>query len=246
MGNVISFEVLRTLKKKSFWIASILPLIIIVAVFGIEYFSATNAQTSSAKQAQAFSQTAKIAVLDDSGLVSKPLLAAEHIAVEPTKDAGIAAVQSAALDAFFYYPPDVTTSGIQVYAQDRGIAQTPYSDDAIGLLKQSVITNVSAAVKNSQAVQVLQKDPSVIATTYKNGVVTNDLADLIAPGFFVIAFMLFFILLGPFIMSSTGEEKENRAAEILLTSIKARTLITGKMISILILGIVQAAASRRS
>jgi ABC-2 type transport system permease protein len=40
-------------------------------------------------------------------------------------------------------------------------------------------------------------------------------------------------------ISATTEEKENRAAEILLTTIKSRSLIIGKILSILLLGVVQ-------
>ncbi len=106
MWNIINFETLRALKKKSFWIASIAPLILILIVVGIEYLSAKNAASQAAQQAQAFSATAKIGEFDDSGLISQQLVATQHIIVEPSKDAGIAAVQSGQLDAFFYYPTD--------------------------------------------------------------------------------------------------------------------------------------------
>jgi ABC-2 type transport system permease protein len=46
-------------------------------------------------------------------------------------------------------------------------------------------------------------------------------------------------MLSYFMISATTEEKENRAAEILLTTIKSRSLIIGKILSILALGIVQ-------
>jgi ABC-2 type transport system permease protein len=241
MWNVITFEVSRALKKKSFWIASIAPLLIILVVFGLEYYSAQSAQTTSAQQSQIASQNTKIAALDDSGLVNPQMLAADHIALEPTKAAGVAAVESGSLGAFLYYPADVSTSGIQIYSQDEGIGQTPYNDLAINILKASVVAKVSAAVSNTQAVQLLQNDPSVSVTTYKDGVQTAGFANIIAPGLFAAAFLLLIILLMPFMISSTAEEKENRVAEILLTSIKAGELVGGKIISILILGIVQLA-----
>jgi len=242
MWNIINFEVFRALKKKSFWIASLSPLLIILVVFGIEYFSIKSATTNAAQQAQAFSQTAKIGEFDDSGLVSKQLLAAQHIIAEPSKEAGIAAVKSGALDAFFYYPNNPGTANIEVYAQDQGISFTPpYNTAAAQLLTQSAISDVSAETKNSQVVQILQKSPAVTATTYKNGVETEGLLSAIAPGIFVIAFFLLFVLLASFMISSTAGEKENRTAEMLLTPIKARTLIAGKIISIFILGLVQLA-----
>ena len=240
MWNIISFETLRALKKKSFWIASLSPLLIILVVFGIEYFSTKSAATNAAQQAQAFSATAKIGEFDDSGLISQQLLAAQHITAEPNKDAGIAAVKSGQLDAFFYYPGDPGAANIQVYAQDQGISFTPpYNTTAAQLLTQSAISDVSASIKNNQVIKILEKSPAVTATTYKNGVETEGLMSAIAPGIFAVAFFLLFILLASFIISSTAGEKENRTAEMLLTSIKARTLIAGKIISIFILGLVQ-------
>ena len=97
MWNIINFEVFRALKKKSFWYASIAPVLIILAVLGIEKLSIQNAQKNSATQDQNFTQSAKISVLDDSGLINQQLLAAQHIGIEPSKDAGIAAVKSGQL-----------------------------------------------------------------------------------------------------------------------------------------------------
>lgn len=242
MWNIISFETLRALKKKSFWIASLSPLLIIFVIVGIEYLSTQSAAKYAAQKATTFSQTAKIGEFDSSGLVSQELLAAQHIIIEPSKDAGIAAVKSGQLDAFFYYPTNPGAENIQVYAQDKGISLTPpYNTAAAQLLTQSVISNVSAAIKNNQAVKILGKSPAVTATTYKDGIKTEGLASVIAPGIFVAAFFLLFILLASFMISSTAGEKENRTAEMLLTSIKAQTLIAGKIISIFILGLVQLA-----
>jgi ABC-2 type transport system permease protein len=241
MWDVITFEVQRALKKKSFWVASLVPLLAVLLVFGIVYFSARSSESSSTQQAETASVSTRIGVLDDSGLVNPQLLAADHIASEPTEAAGIADVVSGKLGAFIYYPAFVSTSGIQIYSQDQGIGQTPYNDFATNLLRESVVANVSAAVTSTQAIKILESDPPVNVTTYKGGVQTPGFAAVIAPGLFLSAFMLFFILLGPIIISSTSEEKENRVAEILLTSLKTGDLIVGKAIAIVILGIVQAA-----
>ena len=242
MWNIINFEVFRALKKKSFWYASIAPVLIILAVLGIEKLSIQNAQKNAATQDQNFSQSAKIAVLDDSGLIDPKLLAAQNIGTEPNQQAGIDAVKNGQLAAFFYYPQNPETSGIQVYAQDQGISLTqPYNDAATNLLKQGVAKSVNATTGNSEAVQILEKSPAVTAITYKNGAEFNDLTNIIAPGIFAAIFFLVVILLSYTMISSTAEEKANKTAEILLTSIKARTLILGKIISLIILGLVQIA-----
>ncbi len=60
-----------------------------------------------------------------------------------------------------------------------------------------------------------------------------------APIIFFAIFLFFVVMLSYFMISATTEEKENRVAEILLTTIKSRSLIIGKILSILVLGIVQ-------
>lgn len=55
----------------------------------------------------------------------------------------------------------------------------------------------------------------------------------------MITYLVTVVLTAYLMISSTSEEKENRVAEILLTSVKARTVIIGKILSILVLGIVQ-------
>ncbi len=190
---------------------------------------------------QNFSQTAKISVLDDSGLINPQLLAAQHITTEPNKTAGITAVKNGQLSAFFYYPQNPETGGIQVYAQDQGFDSATYNDTASGLLMQSVANTVNSATGNSQAVQILEKAPAITAINYKNGAEINDISNAIAPGIFAAAFFLLVALLSFTMISSTSEEKANKTAEILLTSIKARTLIIGKIVSLLILGFVQIA-----
>lgn len=240
LRDVTGFEVRRNLKKKSFWFTSLMPPILLLAITAISIVSSNSASKSSQQQADTISKTARIAVLDETGLISKQQLIKQRVVIEPTKQAGIAAVQANKLDAFFYYPKDVTNSGIDIYAQDKGISNTPpYGTAAIQLLKSDVITEISLLAKNNQIVQILQSDPAVTTTTYKNGKQTNGSASIIAPGVFLLAFLALIVLLSYFMISATTEEKENRAAEILLTAIKSRSLILGKILSIFILGLVQ-------
>ncbi|HRQ98056.1 MAG TPA: ABC transporter permease, partial [Candidatus Saccharibacteria bacterium] len=73
LGAVISFEVIRTLKKKSFWITALSFPVIIGVIFAIVYLSnqATN-KAASETQSQHFT----LAVTDQSGLI-KPSLQSE-------------------------------------------------------------------------------------------------------------------------------------------------------------------------
>jgi ABC-2 type transport system permease protein len=240
LSTVIGFEVHRNLKKKTFWYTTLALPIIIIAVFAITQASSNHASNNSQQQTSSYSKTAKLAVLDETGLINKRELISQHIVIEPNEQAGIDGVKDGELTAFFYYPKNVTKAGIQVYAQDQGITFTPpYNALASQLLNHSAVAVVSAATNDSEAVQILQKSPSVTATTYKNGTETNGLAGIVAPIIFFAIFLFFVVMLSYFMISATTEEKENRAAEILLTTIKSRSLIIGKILSILVLGIVQ-------
>jgi len=238
--DVIGFEVFRNLRRKTFWFAAIAPPILILVIFGITNVSSQSANNAAQQQSNDLTKNSRIAILDKTGVINVAALSKEHIATETSKQAGIAAVQNGSLTAFIYYPKDVTTAGIQVYGQDQGINNaTPYNGLATALLINSAKIRAVAAVHNPQVVQILESAPSVTATTYKNGQQTNDEADLIVPGVFLIAFLALVVLQAYLMITSTTEEKENRTAEILLTSIKSQTLITGKILSLFILGVVQ-------
>jgi ABC-2 type transport system permease protein len=240
LGAVVGFEVWRNLKKKTFWYTTLFLPVIIIAVFAITQVSSNHASNSSQQQTSSYSKTAKLAVLDETGLINKKALIRQHISIKPNKQAGINDVRNGKLTAFIYYSKNVTKIGIQVYAQYQGITFTPpYNALASQLLSQSAVTTVSSATHDSEAFQVLQKSPSVTATTYKNGTETNGLAGIVAPIIFFAIFLFFAVMISYFALSATTEEKENRAAEILLTTIKSRSLIIGKILSILLLGVVQ-------
>lgn len=240
LRDVIGFEVLRNIRKKAFWFATIMPPILILVIYGISYASSQSADNASQQLSTATTKNSKIAVLDETGVINSQTLAKAHVTTEPTTQMGILAVKNGTLSAFIYYPKHIARASIQIYAQDQGISNvTPYNSLATALLIDSAKAKAIAAIRNPQVIQLLQKAPDVTSTTYKNGKQTNDEATIIAPSVFLAAFLVLVVLQAYLMITSTTEEKENRTAEMLLTSIKSRSLITGKILSIFILGLVQ-------
>jgi ABC-2 type transport system permease protein len=232
LGTVFSFEVTRSLKKKSFWITALAFPIIIAVVFAIIFFSnqATDKAAESTKNQQ-FS----LAVTDESGIIAPQLLAAIHAPVITDKAQGIAKVKQGKIDAYFYYPANVATQHVQVYAKDVGLFDNSrYQAVAAMLLQQSVAGKVDVDTK-----AILQNSVSYEAVTYKNGAPYNGFAQLIAPGAFLVLFYILIVMFGNQMLTSTTEEKENRVIEMILTTIKARTLIIGKILSLVVLALVQ-------
>lgn len=232
LGTVFNFEVKRTLKKKSFWIMSIIFPVIIAAIFGIIYFS-NKATSDAANNAQ--NQHFSIAVTDESGLISQNILTAVKAKKIANKQTGITAVKTGKVDAYFYYPSDISKDNVQIYGKDIGLFDNGrYQAVAELILKESVTPRV-----NSQISTILQAKVNFSSTTYKDGLAYNGFKQLIAPGVFLVLFYILIAMFGNQMLTSTTEEKENRVIEMILTTIQARTLILGKIYSLVVLALIQ-------
>lgn len=232
LSSVFQFEVIRTLKKKSFWITALAFPLVIAAVFAIIYFSnkATNDAASDTKNQQ-FS----VAITDTSGVVQPSLIKAVHAKTFRDKQAGIDEVKAGRVDAYFYYPSDLVKQKVEVYAKDVGLFDNGrYQAVASQLLAQSVAGSVSPEVT-----AILQDKIAFNSTTYKDGQTYDGIRQMIVPGIFLVLFYILIAFFGNQMLTSTTEEKENRVIEMILTTIEARTLIIGKILSLVVLAVIQ-------
>lgn len=232
LGTVFWFEVTRTLRKRSFWLVSLLFPVAIGAVAGIIYFSnkASN-EASSDNERQKFSFVIK----DDSRLIDKSLLQTMNGQYVDSRQQGIDDVKDGKFDAFFYYPGNVTTTSVEVYGKDVGLFDNSrYEAVAKVLLAQSTAATVSA-----ETAAVLQDKVQLNATTYRDGQEYNGFMEMIAPGLFLVLFYLMIATFGNQMLNATIEEKENRVIEMILTTINAKALIIGKIFSLIVLGFLQ-------
>lgn len=231
LSTVITFEVIRVLKKKSFWAMVFGFPIMIGAVFGIVFLS-NNATRDAADKLK--EQTFSIAITDDSHLLSPQIASAFH-AKMTTKEAGIAAVKNGTVDAYFYYPADVSAHHIEIYGKNVGLFENGrYSSVALALLSQSVQNTVSPQIRT-----VLQNAAASDTTIYRDGRAYDPFKEMILPGIFLVLFYVLMSFFAGQALTSTTEEKENRVIEMILTTIEARTLIIGKIISLIILMLIQ-------
>lgn len=231
LSTVITFEVIRVLKKKSFWAMVFGFPIMIGAVFGIVFLS-NNATRDAADKLK--EQTFSIAITDDSHLLSPQITSAFH-AKMITKEAGIAAVKNGTVDAYFYYPADVSARHIEVYGKNVGLFENGrYSSVALALLSQSVQNTVSPQIRT-----VLQNAAASDTTIYRDGRAYDPFKEMILPGIFLVLFYVLMSFFAGQALTSTTEEKENRVIEMILTTIEARTLIIGKIISLIVLMLIQ-------
>lgn len=232
LGTVFKFETIRVLKKPTFWLMALGFPLMFAALYGIVFWSQiTTMQAAKELEKQEFS----LAVTDDSKLVRPELLMAAKTKTVESKEAGIDDVKNGKIDAYIYFPKDISKQKVEVYGKDVGLFQNgKYGAVAQSLLSQSVASSVSQA-----QVAILQNKVQVSSTTYLDGKEHGGINEMIAPGLFLVIFFMLITFFGNQMLTSSTEEKENRTVEMLLTMVKTDTLITGKILSLMVLALIQ-------
>lgn len=229
---IFSFEVIRTIKKKTFWIMTLSMPLIFGGVAGIIYLS--NTATNDAIKDMG-KQHFSAVILDESNLISDGTVEVFGFTRIDDKEDGVEKVRSGNIDAFMYYPQDLT-KGVQVFGKDVGIFNNSRYDTVARLLiEQSVDKSVDINTRT-----IISGTLSIHPTTFRDGDVYDPLAQMIAPGLFLVLFYFLIAMFGNQAVTSTTEEKENRVIEMLLTTVQARTVIVGKILALIVLAIIQA------
>lgn len=230
--TVYRFEVIRTLKKKSFWLSVLALPALITLVFGVVIFANKQASDSTKNLSE---QQFSIAITDDSGQISDSVAKIFNVKTISNKEDGIDAVKNGSLDAYFYYPGDLSSSEVEVFGKNVGIFENSrYESVAQLMLKQSVMESTKA-----DTVSVLSGEVDFTSTTFRDGKKYDPAMEMIAPGIFLILLYVIIAIFGNQMLNSTIEEKENRVIEIILTTIKSRTLIVGKIFALFTLVMIQ-------
>ncbi len=233
LSTVIRFEISRTLKKKSFWIAALAFPVIAGLVGVIIFFSnkATDEQSESLAKEQY-----SVGITDASHLIPAGLLKAVKAQPIANQAEGEAAVKSGKLDAYFYYPQDVSKESVHIYGKEVGLFENSrYQSLADQLLQQSIQTTVTPGVQT-----ILKGKVNYETVTFaSNGSIDKGFMKLIAPGIFLVLFYFMIATFGNQMLTSVTEEKENRVIEMILATIKPTTLLVGKLFSLITLAIIQ-------
>lgn len=231
LGVVVWFEIVRALKKPSFWLAAFGFPILIAVVFGIVFLS--NEATNKAAE-QLKDQKFSVLIRDESGVVNFDFASSLGAKQTDSRQLGIEAVQSGEVDAFFFYPKDISSQQVEVYAKDVGLFDNSrYSAAANSLLDQSVKREI-----DSQQRAILQNKVSIKTMTFRGAEVYDGVREMILPGMFLVLFYFLIAIFGNQMLTSSTEEKENRTIEMLLVMVNAKTLIVGKVLSLIVLSIV--------
>lgn len=230
--TVVNFEIIRTIKKKTFWIMALGFPLMMGVIFGIIFLS--NKATDGAYE-QLAKQSFSIEITDDSKLISTDLINGINATLQSGKQNGIDNVKNGKIDSYIYYPSDLTTNSVEVYGKNVDMFNNGrYDAIAKYLLSSSVRSSTSPQVS-----LILENKFTTKTTTYRDGQTYDPVKEMIIPGVFLVLFYLLIAFFGNQMLTSTTEEKENRVIEMILTTIEARTLIIGKIISLISLALFQ-------
>ena len=224
---VTKFEIVRQLKKPSFW----LSVLLVPAFFGliacISYFGSKDITPEFSEDGT------KIAIVDEAGVLPDE----NPFALYETKDEGIEAVKRGELDLFYYIPVDfVEDKKIEFYQVSEGLHLFDPSSEAIrGILRQFV----ASALPEKDVLAITGEYEIETTQLSVDGEDANVLGRAVIPGIALVAFFLFLTLGGNRLTMTVVEEKENRISEMILTSVSSKTLIVGKMIATAFLGLIQ-------
>ncbi|MET3810826.1 ABC transporter permease [Arthrobacter sp. UYEF3] len=233
LRTVVGFEFTRTMKKRSFWIATLAIPVVMAIVFALVYLS--NSSTAASADAQK-TATMAFTYTDDSGLIA-PQIATAMGGKKVTDPAqALQDVKKGLTDAYFAYPAKPATQPVKVYGADKGIFENGKYD---AVAKQLLTASAQATIGSPQLTAAASGTVKTEATTFKDGQPSGGFGAAIPPLMFLLIFYVSIILLSSQMLNSTLEEKENRVTEMILTTLNPTTLIIGKVIALFMVGLLQ-------
>ena len=237
LSTVFKFETTRVLKKPSFWAMAILIPLMLILLLAISTWAGYNGNQLA--DADANTDNLKVALIDDSGLISESPARKEltkDIELQKDKESAIDQVKNGETNVLYVVPKEISTSSsIEVYTNtDNNSLFSSYTNNIHGLLMSSAMVGL-----DQNQINVLSNQINVQTHTYIDGEETNILGKMMVPIIGLVIFYILICLFGNRLTTSTLEEKENRISEMILTSTSATTLIVGKIISLIVLGFLQ-------
>ncbi len=236
LRSVIRHEYLTIVKQPSFWIVMIAIPLVIGVVLLLTYLG----NQSSAQRIEELSADLKnIAIVDESALLNKDVIAASGLTLSPASEVDDLReqVRTAEKEALVVFPSTLEQDRkYSIYLSSNDLTKistvTSLSDN---LLKTSLFIPLGSA----EVIALAQQGASADVTVFEGGKETGGFNDYVAPGLFVILFYIIFAFSVGYMLTSVSEEKENRSMEMVLTYVKPRTLIVGKLLAVSLVTVTQ-------
>ena len=224
---VTKFEFIRQIKKPSFWATILLIPAMIIVMFMISMFAGGGASEPT------LDENTRITITDEANVLPKenPMVA------KISKEEGKKKVINDETDLYFYIPADFKdTKKVGLYHISEGLDIFNTDGQVIKVVLKQALSSKFSDVEVAALTGNFEVADNKLT---KTGEESNALGKAIIPGVILVLFFFFVTLFGGRLLMTVVEEKENRISEMILTSVSAKHLIVGKILSMMMLGVIQ-------
>ena len=239
---VMLYEIRTTLRRKSFVILALgLPLLLGVIALIVATVNrgavATLAETAAVDAPQRLPE----GYVDQGGLIKTlpPDIPAGWLTAYPDQAAAQAALDAGQIAAYTIIPADYVETGDLTHVR---LEYNPIGDEPdIGPLEWTLTFNLlgdpelAAGVWNPLEVQRTSLAPVEAEAGQDNWIVE------LLPALMVLILYMVIVLPSGILVSAVTDEKKNRVMEVLMSSISPQQMLTGKILALGLLGLLQTA-----
>jgi ABC-2 type transport system permease protein len=231
---ILRHEFLNTIKRRGFIVMTlIVPLIALLAMGVYQLVSGIARPTM---------EVTTIGYVDEAGGFDQYTTQGniEMVSFDTSDDATEALVKGD-IKEYFVIPPDYISTGvINRYTLKKQLAAPSATTTAI---KDFLSSNLLAGKVPAATVARIEAPLNLVTTRLtETGTVAPEqggLGNFIIPGAFGVLLALSIIFSSTYLLQGLGEEKESRLIEVLLSSVSARQLLTGKVLGLCAAGLAQ-------
>ncbi len=238
---VIRREFVTTVGRRSFWLSTfLLPLVLVALTVGMQVVAQRSLSNTGTLDPAPGATTVAIGYVDRSGLLRAlpPDLPANLLRPFVDEESARNALRRGDVSMYYVIPADYVRAGA------LSIVTTDYRALAPNEVNPLVTYALNYGLTGDQRVAALLFDPAPqletksLAPAEEGKSATGPLAFAVP---YAALFILYLVLVmsGGFMLTSVSKEKENRTAEVLLVSLKARDLMLGKIVGLAGVGLLQ-------
>jgi len=232
---IFRHEFLHTIKRTGFIIMTI--IVPIIALLGVGVF-----QLVSGIAKPPAPEVTTIGYVDEFGGFQQYTNQGNITLVRfDTPDDATEALVKRDIKEYFVIPPDYISTGVvSRYTLEK---QLEAPTDIAAAIKSFLLSNLLGEKISPETIDRVEEPLNLVTTRLtETGAVAPEqggFGNFIFPGVFSLLLALSIIFSSTYLLQGLGEEKENRLIEVLLSSVSARQLLTGKVLGLGAAGLAQ-------
>lgn len=232
--TVIKHEILTTVGKPSFWFMTfIFPALVMGFSLFPTLFANRVIEEASSLEGGAGMAAPNFGYVDQAGVIAMlpPGVSADRFRAFTDEAAAKAALAAGEIGQYFILPADFPRTNNVIAVTERLSPVT--SEAGANLLRYVINYNVTGG--DAQLARLLLDPAARMTNRSLAPEVKADSESALGIGLpFVVMFVLFFVITmsGGYMLQSVTKEKESRTAEVLLTSLRPRELMLGKVVGL--------------